>query len=139
MYPPSQFPDNLRRLEGFNWRGSEQLLSKEDIFKGEPPFELTKIQGIPLPEIEEDFFALPEDVEQRVLPAASGLNAEDLETRDQDNIPLSVPEQSKDTKAIRDALIERNTAKAKARAEEKKKDSVNTKPKGIKPNKDQTP
>ncbi len=139
VYPPSQFPDNLRRLEGFNWRGSEQLLSKEDIFKGEPPFELTKIQGIPLPEIEEDFFALPEDVEQRVLPAASGLNAEDLETRDQDNIPLSVPEQSKDTKAIRDALIERNTAKAKARAEEKKKDSVNTKPKGIKPNKDQTP
>lgn len=121
VYPPSQFPDNLRRLDGFIWRGNEQLLSKEDIFKGEPPFELTKIEGIPLPQIDEDFFAQPEDSEERVIPKASGLKKEDLESREEDLPSLIDPANSEDTRAQRDALIERNTAKAKAKEAEQAK------------------
>lgn len=121
VFPPSQFPDNLKRLDGFNWRGSEQLMSKEDIFKGEPPFELTKIQGIPLPEIDEDFFAPPEDGEKRVIPEASDLTPEDLETREEDTPTLIDPVNSEDSRAQRDALIERNTAKAKEAEKAKSK------------------
>lgn len=48
-YPPSKFPDDLRKLKGFIWREEEQPKSKEDIFinngqrdttpvrKGNPP------------------------------------------------------------------------------------------------------
>jgi hypothetical protein len=32
-YPPSLFPEDSRRLEGFIWRESEQPNTKEDIFK----------------------------------------------------------------------------------------------------------
>lgn len=49
-YIPSDFPKNARELRGFNWRGEERLLSKYDLFKGEPPLDLPKIKGIPLPE-----------------------------------------------------------------------------------------
>tara|TARA_R110001632_G_scaffold63806_11_gene152156 strand:+ start:683 stop:2518 length:1836 start_codon:yes stop_codon:yes gene_type:complete len=125
VYPPSQFPDNLRRLDGFIWRGNEQLMSKEDIFKGEPPFELTQIQGIPLPIIDEDFFALPEDSKERIIPKASDLNLEDLQAREEDAPTLIDPINSEDSKAQRDALIERNTAKAKALEAEQKKTKAN--------------
>ena len=125
VYPPSQFPDNLRRIDGFIWRGSEQLMTKEDIFKGEPPFELTQIQGIPLPVLDEDFFALPEDSEERIIPKASDLTPEDLQAREEDAPNLIDLIDSEDSKAQRDALIERNTAKAKARDAEQKKTKDN--------------
>lgn len=32
-YPPSLFPEDSRKLEGFIWRESEQPKTKEDIFK----------------------------------------------------------------------------------------------------------
>lgn len=32
IYPESEFPENARKLKGFNWRGDERILSKEDIF-----------------------------------------------------------------------------------------------------------
>ncbi len=44
-----------RELKGFNWRGEERLNTVEDLFAGEPAYELVKIQGIPLPEEEESF------------------------------------------------------------------------------------
>ncbi len=125
VYPPSQFPDNLRRIDGFIWRGSEQLMTKEDIFKGEPPFELTQIQGIPLPVLDEDFFALPEDSEERIIPKASDLTPEDLQAREENAPNLIDLIDSEDSKAQRDALIERNTAKAKARDAEQKKTKDN--------------
>lgn len=51
LYPPEDFPKNARLLRGFNWRGEEErILNKADLFKEDPPLELTKIKGIPLPE-----------------------------------------------------------------------------------------
>ncbi|AXG74965.1 OstA-like protein [Flavobacterium arcticum] len=35
-YPDAEFPENVRKLRGFIWRGDEQIKSKEDIF---PPEE----------------------------------------------------------------------------------------------------
>ena len=35
-YPPSQYPEDLKLLDGFIWRESEKPLTKEDIFKHEP-------------------------------------------------------------------------------------------------------
>src|SRR5690606_40606749 len=35
-YPPSMFPDNIKKLRGFIWRGDEMIEKREDIF---PPEE----------------------------------------------------------------------------------------------------
>ena len=82
IFPESLIPEEKRKLANFNWRGDEQLLSKEDIFKGEAPFTLTKIKGIPLPEIDEDFFAPVEEGETPDLPEASELNPDTLRNRE---------------------------------------------------------
>lgn len=54
VYTEEDLPQNVRKLRGFDWRGDEMIRAKEDIFKDDPPLKLTKIRGIPLPEIEED-------------------------------------------------------------------------------------
>lgn len=78
LHPESQFPENARILRGFNWRGEERLLSKEDLFKGKPVPILPKIKGIPLPKLEEDFFEdIPE--EDMVIPETSRLKPKDLQ------------------------------------------------------------
>ncbi len=64
MYLPENFPENARKLRGFNWRGDERLLQKSDLFAGEPEIKLPKIQGIPLPEEEKGFFDKPKEKEE---------------------------------------------------------------------------
>jgi hypothetical protein len=32
IYPDSEFSENARKFRGFNWRGDERILSKENIF-----------------------------------------------------------------------------------------------------------
>lgn len=53
---PEEFPENVRLLRDFNWRGDEMLMNKEDLFKGKPLPILKKITGIPLPVLENPFF-----------------------------------------------------------------------------------
>lgn len=111
IWPKSQFPDQAQKLAGFNWRGDEQLLSKEDIFIDEPPFELVKIKGIPLPKIEEGFFESPEEGEEIKIPSASDLLPKDLENREEDKPKIGVDAAEEDdaTKAYREYLESRNT------------------------------
>lgn len=52
---PSDFPKNARKLKGFHWRGDERILNKQQLFEDDPPLNLPKIQGIPLPK-ENSFF-----------------------------------------------------------------------------------
>ncbi len=88
IYPPSEFPENARILPGFNWRGEERLLRKSDLFAGKPPPILPKIQGIPLPEDEGEFFDdIPLD--EIELPTESKLNPEDLQNRESDPKPMT--------------------------------------------------
>ncbi len=86
LYPPSKFPDNVRELPGFNWRGDDRLLRKEDLFRGKPAPILPKITGIPLPEDEGQFFDdVPED--ELDLPEASKLKPKDLQNKADDPKP----------------------------------------------------
>lgn len=86
FYPPSMFPENARQLPGFNWRGEERLLTKQDLFKGKPAPVLPKITGIPLPEDEGQFFEeIPED--EMEIPIDSKLRPQDLQNRPDDPQP----------------------------------------------------
>src|SRR5690554_4977334 len=83
MYPPSKFPENARILPGFQWRGEERLYSVEDLFKGKPAPILPKIEGIPLPKNEGDFF--DENKENtELLPKESKLTPNFLRMRADD-------------------------------------------------------
>ncbi len=35
IYPEEDFPENARKLRGFNWRGEERILTQDDIFPAE--------------------------------------------------------------------------------------------------------
>lgn len=87
LYPEQDLPPNARELKGFNWRGDEKLNSVEDLFAGEPPYELVKIKGIPLPEEQEEFFEERTDEDAPLLNEKSRLRPEDLRERAQDTLP----------------------------------------------------
>ena len=57
----------------------------EDLFAGEPPLELVKIQGIPLPEEEDAFFEERGAGEDPLLNEKSRLQPEDLQDAVQDS------------------------------------------------------
>lgn len=65
IFPESQFPENARKLRGFDWREEERPKSVEDLFKDDPPLELPVIKGLDDYIPQEDFFddALLERVE----------------------------------------------------------------------------
>lgn len=83
LFPEDELPANERELRGFRWRGDEQLHSYNDLFAGEPPLDLPRIQGIPLPAAEGDFF---EDRQRgdMLLNERSRLRPEDLQNRQED-------------------------------------------------------
>ncbi|HSP13085.1 MAG TPA: OstA-like protein [Salegentibacter sp.] len=115
LTPEEDFPVNARQLTGFNWRGEERLLSKEDLFKGKPAPKLTPIRGIPLPEEAEEFFDERED-DDLLLNENSRLRPEDLQNQKNDTtataqdslrIPERLQERKKDTTTTRrDSLPE---------------------------------
>lgn len=122
IWPESQFVNLQQTFEGFNWRGEERLLSKEDIFKDEAPFVLTKIQGIPLPEINENFFSdIPlEDREE--LPETSDIEAKTLLNREENQPQYQNESPDDKSRREREAIIKRNTQAAQS-----KKDGTITK------------
>lgn len=85
LSPEEEVPQNIRLLTGFNWRGDEQLMQKSDLFAGKTPPKLVRIQGIPLPEVEEDFFD-DTDRESPLLNENSRLKPEDLKDKKIDSI-----------------------------------------------------
>ncbi len=89
VYPPSQFPENARILPGFIWRGDERLFKVDDLFKGKPVPILTKIQGIPLPENQGEFFEdIPE--EELQIPEASKLTSKNFKNNPDDPKPKTL-------------------------------------------------
>lgn len=46
IYPEEDFPKNARLFRGFDWRGEEQPMSVEDLFKDDPPLILPVIRGL---------------------------------------------------------------------------------------------
>lgn len=89
VYPPSQFPENARIFPGFIWRGDERLFKVDDLFKGKPVPILTKIQGIPLPENQGEFFEdIPE--EELQIPEASKLTSKNFKNNPDDPKPKTL-------------------------------------------------
>ena len=120
IWPESQWLEQPQELQDFNWRGDERLLSKEDIFKGEAPFQLTKIKGIPLPKIDEDFFAKPEDSQDSNSPSFSELTQEDLSSRKEDEQPIGTTSQEAALIEERESVINNNNAAAQQQEYQKK-------------------
>ncbi len=121
IWPESQWLDQPQELKDFEWRGDEQLLSKEDIFKGEAPFELTKIKGIPLPEIDEDFFAPPEDgADPPSIPTSSELTIDDLSARKEDEQPIGTTSKDEELLNERESVLNRNNSAAQKQEYQKK-------------------
>ena len=85
LYPEEELPPNARELKGFQWRGDERLNSVDDLFIGEPVYEPTQIQGIPLPEEEESFFEERKG-DSHLLNTKSRLRIKDLQERASDTI-----------------------------------------------------
>jgi lipopolysaccharide export system protein LptA len=100
LFPESQFPENARRLRGFDWREEERPTSVEDLFKDDPPLELPIIKGLGEFVPEEEFFdeALLDRVEEaesedpkKVNKAARNIPKQVLQKRDSikaQNTPL---------------------------------------------------
>lgn len=120
IWPESQWQEQLQELKDFNWRGDERLLSKEDIFKGEAPFTLTKIEGIPLPEIDEDFFAISDNNTDINIPSTSELDADDFSTRKEDEQPIGTTSQDAALLKERESVRNRNNAAAQQQEYQKK-------------------
>jgi hypothetical protein len=85
LTPKEDFPENARILRGFNWRGDEQLHSKEDLFAGNRHRSWFQLEGIPLPDIPDDFFD-EEDEDVPLLNENSRLKPEDLKDKKIDSI-----------------------------------------------------
>ncbi|MFN4764298.1 OstA-like protein [Gillisia sp. Q332] len=106
LTPPEEFPRNARQLAGFNWRGDEQLLSKEDLFTGKPAPKLIQIKGIPLPEEETDFFD-DSNSGETLLNENSRLKPEDLKDKEKDSTEVPV-------KTFKPELLKEDKEKAKS-------------------------
>ncbi len=50
LFKPENISEEDRVLNGLNWRGDEAILSKDELFWEDEPFDLIKIKGIPLPD-----------------------------------------------------------------------------------------
>lgn len=79
LYPEGELPENAQKLKGFNWRGDERLKSKAELFINDPPLDLPKIQGIPLPEAKPDFFDERTEKDSLLLNEKSRLSPEILQ------------------------------------------------------------
>ncbi|TVZ51746.1 OstA-like protein [Dokdonia sp. Hel_I_53] len=119
IFPESQFLDQSQTFEGFNWRGEERLLSKEDIFKGEAPFVLREIEGIPLPEIDESFFMDNENIEKTNLPETSEIQKKDFKNREEDQPKFIQKATDKDIRKKREDMMSRNSATGLERSKQK--------------------
>ncbi len=85
-YPEDELRENVRIMRGFVWRGDEELKEIGDLFKDKEPVELTPIQGLPLPVLDDDFFTPFKNLEEN---NNSRLKPRDLQPIKQgDSIPI---------------------------------------------------
>lgn len=101
-YPSSVFPENEKKLKGFNWRGEERLTAKSDLFKGRDSLVLPKIQGIKEPEIYDDFFEGMRDLNLNSTLKESSLKSttEAAEPDEKKNKRPKAPQKLQKLKAI---------------------------------------
>ncbi len=107
LTPERDFPPNARQLQGFNWRGDEQIFSKEGLFEDQPEPELEEIEGLSLPEKPEEFFEERED-DDLLLNENSRLNPNVLKNKKADSLNFKneiQPDSLKSNSKEKDSLI----------------------------------
>lgn len=98
IYPEGELPENAQRLKGFNWRGEERIDSKAELFANDPPLNLPKIQGIPLPEAQGAFFDDRGENDALLLNEKSRLTPEILQQHKRDSLRQKTKQEiSRDT------------------------------------------
>ena len=112
IWPASQWENLPQTLQGFEWRGEEQLFSKEDLFRDEALFTLTKIKGIPLPEIDNDFFT-PTEGQESNIPESSELTKTDLISRKEEEQTVGTTSQDTVLLKERQSTLNQNNATSK--------------------------
>jgi len=96
LFPESQFPENARKLRGFDWREEERPKSVDDLFSDDPPLELPIIKGLDEYVPQEDFF--DDALLQRVEDAKPKDAKEDEEQKASRTIPKEVLQKADSTK-----------------------------------------
>lgn len=96
IWPESQFPENAKKLRGFDWREEERPKSVEDLFKDDPPLILPIIKGLDDYIPQEDFF--DDALLQRVEDAKPRDAKEEDEQKASRTIPKNVIKKSDSSK-----------------------------------------
>ncbi|MEO5787915.1 MAG: OstA-like protein [Gelidibacter sp.] len=108
IWPESKFPENARKLRGFDWREEERPKSVDDLFKDDPPLVLPKIKGLDDYVPQEDFFDAA--LMKRVEDASSKDTKKDEEQKASRTIP-------------KEALKKADSSKVNTLQKPKKKDN----------------
>jgi len=97
IYPESKFPENARKMRGFDWREKERPKSVEDLFSEDPPLVLPVIKGLGEYVPQEEFF--DEALLQRVEDATPKDTKKDATQKASRNIPKEALQKADSTKA----------------------------------------
>ncbi len=84
-YPEDQFPENESRIRGFDWRDEERPKSVDDLFKDDPPLNLTVIKGLEDYVPQEEFF--DDALRERAKASNKTTTSKKKENKAERNIP----------------------------------------------------
>ncbi len=85
IYPDDQFPENEKKLRGFDWREEERPKSMEDLFKDDPPLNIPIIKGLDGYTPQEKFFN--ENLIKRIDKSKKDNTSGEKENKAARNIP----------------------------------------------------
>lgn len=77
LSPESKFPENARKLRGFDWREDERPKSVNDLFSDDPPLNLPVIKGLAPYVPQEEFF--DDDLRARAQQAEEQNKAKNIQ------------------------------------------------------------
>ncbi len=88
IYPESKFPENARKLRGFDWREEERPKSVEDLFKDDPPLVLPIIKGLGEYVPQEEFF------DDALLKRVEDAKPKDAKQDDEQKASRTIPKEA---------------------------------------------
>ncbi|MBO3097385.1 hypothetical protein J4051_03830 [Gelidibacter sp. DF109] len=88
IWPESEFPENARKLRGFDWREEERPRSVEDLFKDDPPLVLPVIKGLGDYIPQEDFF------DDALLQRVEDAKPKDAKKDDEQKASRTIPKEA---------------------------------------------
>ncbi len=87
IWPESQFPENARKLRGFDWREEERPKSVEDLFKDDPPLVLPVIKGL------DDYIPQEEFFDDALLQRVEDAKPKDAQKDDEQKAARTIPKE----------------------------------------------